>query len=457
MKVIKIGGGCLKGNKTIARIVDLIAKRGRGHVFVVSALNGVTDSLIDGMADALKDEENVPKIMSRIKSKHAGAARDLVQNGKHQKAYTGELNKTAGELERLFYGLCFTRENTPRITDLITSYGERFSAKLLTAVLGSRGIQTVCLMPHRIGMATDGKFGDATADMAKTEKNLEKHLKPVLNDKTIVFIPGFYGIGKSGEITTFGRGGSDYSAAVVAAAAGAEILEIWKDVDGFLSADPKMVGNTRLIPFLSYDEAAELAYFGAKILHARSVEPVRKRKLNIAIKNTLNPDAEGSLITARGRREKSVIKSVAHTTDIGIIKVYAAGVGARQGILAIVAGCLAETGINIKSVVTSQTCISLLLAKNDLEPGRAALMKIRPRPFRRVEIVDDMALVSIVGDGLLNRKGIAAKCFSAVASKNVNVEMISFGPSPSALYFLTKTSRLETAVKAIHETFFSKN
>ncbi len=177
MKVIKIGGGCLKGNKTIARIVDLIGERGRGHVFVVSALNGVTDFLIGGMADALEDENAVPTIMTRIKTKHAGVARDLMKSGKHLKTYTGELNKTAGKLERLFYGLCYTREQSPRIADMITSYGERFSARLLTAVFESRGIPAVCLMPHRIGMATDGKFGDATADMRATERNLEENLK----------------------------------------------------------------------------------------------------------------------------------------------------------------------------------------------------------------------------------------------------------------------------------------
>jgi len=236
----------------------------------------------------------------------------------------------------------------------------------------------------------------------------------------------------------------------------ADILEIWKDVDGFMSADPKLVPQAQLIPVLSYEEAAELAYFGASILHPRTVEPLRRKKINLTIKNTLNPDASGSIITSRSPRPKSVIKSVSHDTNIGILKVYASGVGARPGILAMVAGSLTANGINIRSVVTSQTCISLLLDEKDLEPGLAALKTIQPRPYRKVEKVENVALISIVGEGLLKKKGVAAQCFSAVAESSVNVEMISFGPSRAALYFLTKTKDLQKVVKAIHDTFFKQ-
>jgi aspartate kinase len=271
----------------------------------------------------------------------------------------------------------------------------------------------------------------------------------------ILFIPGFFGVSEEGDITTFGRGGSDYSAAVLAGAIKADILEIWKDVAGYLSADPKFVPEAQLIPTLSYDEAAELSYFGAKILHPRTVEPLRTAKLNIAIKNTLNPDATGSLITPGSPRSKNFIKSVAHDTDIGILKVHSSGVGARPGILALVAGQLTESGINIKSVVTSQTCISLLLELKDLEAGHVALKSLKPRPFRRLEKIEDMSLISIVGEGIVKRKGIAARCFTAVAGCNVNVEMISFGPSRVALYFLVKNRDLKSSVNAIHNTFFS--
>ncbi|MDM8535948.1 aspartate kinase [Desulfobacterales bacterium HSG17] len=455
LKVIKVGGGCLNGNETIAHIVKLIQERGKGHVFVVSALNGVTDLLIKSMDSALENEENIPGIISHLKTIHMDAAKHTIKDKNTLKNFSIDLNKNLLQVERFYYGLNFTREISLRMKDMISSFGERFSAQLLTAILQSMGCQADYLLPHKIGMLTDGKFGDATANLNIIPKNFDEYVKPLLTDSIILFIPGFFGISEKGDITTFGRGGSDYSAAVVAAALNAEVLEVWKDTQGFMSADPKMVPEAQLLPILSYEEAAELAYFGARILHARSVEPVRAKKINIAIKNTLNPDAQGSLIANQSPKTKTIIKSVAHDSNIGILKVYASGVGARPGILALVANCLTEAGINIKSVVTSHTCISLLLEKNDLEQGRQALMTLDPRPYRKLTVSKDKALISIVGDGLHRHKGIAAKCFSAVADCNINIDMISFGPSRCALYFITKNKDVHSAVNAIHSTFFS--
>jgi aspartate kinase len=169
----------------------------------------------------------------------------------------------------------------------------------------------------------------------------------------------------------------------------------------------------------------------------------------------MNPDAPGSLITSRSPQGTSLIKSVAHDTDIAILKVHASGVGARPGVLAHVASAITESGINIKSVVTSQTCISFLLGLKDADQAYEAIRLLSPRPYRRLERVEDVALVGIVGKGLLRRKGIAARCFTAVAERNVNVEMISFGPSEVAVYFLVRNKDLQKAVEAIHTTFFA--
>jgi aspartate kinase len=340
------------------------------------------------------------------------------------------------------------------MTDMISSFGERLSADLLATALRARGIQATHRMPHKIGLITDGRFGDATADIGKSSPNLHLHLDPLLKEGMIVFLPGFFGVSDAGDITTFGRGGSDYSAAVVAAALGVEILEVWKDVPGYMSADPRFVPTARFIPLLSYDEAAELSYFGAKILHPRTVEPLRRIRLNIAVKNTMSPDAPGSLISFQTPRTGRPIKSVAHDTDIGILKVHASGVGARPGILALVSGTLTESGINIKSVVTSQTCISFLLGRKDLDKGYQAIRGMKVRPYRKLVKVKDVALVGIVGAGILRLKGIAAKCFTAVAQQNVNIEMSSFGPSEVALYLIVKQKDLHKAVEAIHTTFF---
>jgi aspartate kinase len=455
MKVIKIGGGCLKGQANIDRISSLLTHHGKGHILVVSALNGVTDRLLGGIAAAMAGEFAPGLLVKELEVLHSALARRLIGGAlealhKCLRALHTELD----ELERLFFGLSLACEVAPWLHDTIASYGERLSAILLCGILNSRGVNATVSMPHQNGFITDGKYGDATADLPAITRNFKETVLPLFACHAAVIIPGFYGISRKGEVTTFGRGGSDYSAAAVAAAVGAELLEIWKDVDGFMSADPNDVPEARLIPVLSYGEAAELAYFGAKILHPRTVEPLRARKVAIAIKNTLAPESEGTLITSRSPVSRQVVKSVAYTTDIGVLKVHASGVGARPGILAQVAAAVSGKGINIKSVVTSQTCISLLLARSDLGEGRKALIRMRPRPYRRIETCEELALIAIVGDGLLRRRGIAAHCFNAVAQCNVNVEMISFGPSPSALYFLTGRGDLPAAVNAIHTTFF---
>ena len=455
MKVIKIGGGCLNGKKTIESILDLLATRVKGDMIVVSALNGITDMLIDGMADALADEENIPPLMSRIRTKHMTTARHIITDPDLLRAFTKVFGKSLQRLERYYYGLSYTGESTPKMRDLISSYGERFSAELLSCAMNARGVQAVSRRPQDIGMITDGKYEDATADLEVIRANFREHLSPLFDAGTLVFMPGFYGISLEGNITTYGRGGTDYSAAVATVAMDAEVLEFWKDVAGFMTADPRMVPDAELIPVLSYAEAAELCYFGAKILHPRAVEPVRRYGLDIAIKSTLDPDAEGSLITGSSPEATHVIKSVTQNTDVGIIKVYASGVGARPGMLAEVTGCVTEKGINIKSVVTSQTCISLLLETRDMDRGYALLEKLTPNPFRKVERNDDVALICMVGEGLNTRKGVAARCFSAMDEADINVEMIAFGPSPVALYFIVAAGDLKASVRALHTTFFN--
>ena len=455
MKVIKIGGGCLKGNSVVGEIIHLIAKQGKGDIFVLSALSGVTNILVQGMEKALKDEKSIPETINLLRKKHHDLARYLVGRGDALKKIRQKLAPFLTTIERYLFGLNFTREATPRMQDMIACQGERLSVLLISEILKTRKIDAGFIMPEDAGIITDGKFKDATALLPRTSKNLKQSVLPHLSPEKILLIPGFYGISESNEITTFGRGGSDYSAAVVAAAMDADILEIWKDTKGFMSADPSAVPGARLIPELSYGEAAELAYSGAGILHPRTVEPVRKKGIAIAIKNTLHPDGPGSLITARKSQAGRVIKSVSHTRDISILKVHASGVGARPGILAQIAGSLSRADINIKSVVTSQTCISLLLSPDDIKKSHTVLKKLVPRPFRELEKITDIALISIVGEGLHRQRGIAAGCFTAVSHARVNIEMISFGPSKAALYFMVREKDLETSVNALHNYFFT--
>lgn len=454
MKVVKIGGGCLKDVETIEHIMKLVVQRGKGDVFVVSALYGITSELIDGIDKALKDETFILPHLEKIIHKHIQTANRLISSSGNREWFEENFFESMKQLERYYFGLNFTGELTPKMYDAISSMGEVFSAQLLTAVIRDLNCESVYLLPQDINLLTDGKFRDATANLDITGVSLPEHIQPYLEENYVVFVPGYYGIGPDGKVTTFGRGGSDYSAAVVAASLMAEVLEVWKDVDGFMSMDPRFVEGAEFIPHLSYEECAELSYFGASILHPRTVEPVRQRDIDIVIKNTMNPGAEGTLISKEPEQGDRIIKSITYSDDIGTIKVHASGIGARPGILSIVTDAISEAGVNIKSVVASHTCISFLLAKNDMATAHEALMAITPRPFRCLEQGDDLVLLAIVGDGLNKRKGIAARCFSAISEADVNIEMISFGPSKAALYFLLHESDLTTGINAIHSTFF---
>ncbi len=454
MKVIKIGGGCLKDSRAVKAIVDLIAHKGQGNIFVVSAFGKITDMLISGIDLALVSENEIEPLIKRIKHRHYEIINDLFSNRTDAGQTKADLAGFFQMLERYYYGISFTREATPRMNDIIASFGERMSAIVLSRALSGMGQDSDTLMPQDAGIITDGKFMDATAIMKQTSDNLYPLIHSIMNPSKMLFIPGFYGVSQEGEITTFGRGGSDYSAAVVAAAVKADILEIWKDTEGFMTADPDNIPHAGLIPELTYEEAAELAYTGAGILHPRTVEPVKQAGIDIAIKNTYHPDAPGSLITRQVSVTGKIIKSVSYTTDISVLKIYASGVGARYGILSLITGTLSKGMVNIKSVVTSQTCISLLLSREDLDRSHALLKTMKPRPFRKIRKVSNVALVSIVGEGLQKNRGIAAKCFTAVSDANINIELISFGASDAALYFLVHEKKLEKTILALHSTFF---
>ena len=454
MKVIKIGGGCLKDGPAANLIIELIAKRGKGDVFVLSAFYGVTDILISGIDRALEAEENIPLIINTLRTRHNHIIKKLIQEEIPIKQLSKSLGDVYKKLERYYYGINFTREATPRMQDMIATFGERISAIILAKALVCRGVDSSFVLPEELGIISDGKFTDASVVMDKTRKNLNAWMAGHYSPQKIVFVPGFYGVSEKGDATTFGRGGSDYSAAVVAAAAGASVLEIWKDTQGFMTADPDNIPQCKLIPELTYEEAAELAYTGAGILHPRTVEPVRKAGINIAIKNTYDPDALGSLITQTGITTPTIVKSVSYTRDVAVLKIHASGVGARHGILSQITESLAADSINIKSVVTSQTCISLLLSRKDIAKGHKSIQGIEPSPYRKSTVICDVALVSIVGEGLHQNRGIAAKCFTAVSNANVNIEMISFGTSNAALYFLVQERSLDRTIQALHSIFF---
>ncbi|MBI4713311.1 MAG: aspartate kinase [Planctomycetes bacterium] len=474
MKVLKFGGSSLKDVASIKTVARIISSTKELRVVVFSAFAGVTDRLSNFLVECQRQgaEDRIRKFISQLKNEHLSLLEKSVPaKGERQTVYN-LLTNSFNRLERFLYGVSYVEEISPRSRDLILSFGERFAVAIMSAALGRFGIRNRPFEADTIGMITDGDFGNATVILPVATKNLRRLFLPLLKSDVTPLVTGFFGCDSESRTTTFGRGGSDYSASVIAYALDARQLEIWKDVDGFLSVSPEIVQDrsqsrlsrrgtyagkaSRLLDVLSYDEAAELAYFGAEILHPRMVEPAMLKDIPIIIRNTFNPAKKGTAIIKKGYETKGVVKSIAYDQNIAVLKIHGAGVGYKLGALHDIVSHISKSGINIKSVITSQTCINLLLAKEDLDLAYQALHKAHIRVIEHLEKVKDIALIGIVGEGLVKTKGLAARVFGAVATAAVNVEMISAGASSVAYYFIIKEKgdALTRAIKAIHSEFF---
>jgi aspartate kinase len=281
-------------------------------------------------------------------------------------------------------------------------------------------------------------------------------IKPILDSGEVPVLTGFFGADEQGRTTVFGRGGSDYTAAVVASALDAESLELWKDVYGFNSADPKIVEDAHVVPFLSYEEAAEMAYFGAKVLHPLSIWPVSEKGIPVWVGNIDDTQKmRGTWITRKEDVQETVVKCVAHSRSVAILKIHGSGIGLEYGVLSKLVTALSDAHINIKSVITSQTSIALLLDKADLKKAHQILAALREKTVESIEPLSDIGLVACVGKGMITTQGIAGKVFGAVAKEGINVEMISSGASETAYYFIVKKENLDRAVRAIHGAVFT--
>ena len=452
MKVMKFGGTCVGNSAMITKVEDVIANEKGEKVVAVSAVAGVTNQLLDFIANFHNDEE-VESFVEEIKKQHVKLMpQNLCDFEKDLEALYTRLQK----LQMLLYGISYTEEITPRTKDLIIVTGERLSAILLAARLRARKVNAAAFNSEELGIITDGVHGNATADYEECEKLVGPKIHTLLKAGVTPVVTGFFGVSREGRVTTFGRSGTDYSAAVLANACKASIVEIWKDVDGFMTADPKMVPEAKQIDKLSYDEAAELAYFGAQVLHPRAVFPVMRKRIPIAIRNVMKPEDPGTLICNDVSTRKNILKSVSYLKKVATIKVFGTGAGYKEGFLADITKGLADRGINIYSATTSQTCVAMLVEEGDVMKAKQTLEHLLGGYYERIDVHENTALVCVVGAGLGTTRGIAARVFNAVANEDVNIDLISAGASTVAYHFTVDKKDLQKTIKAIHTEFFLK-
>jgi aspartate kinase len=453
---MKFGGSVLRNHYDIERVVELIKAETDKKVVVVSALNDVTDEINEFLGILEKGDAQPRVIADSLRELHFSILTDTVMDSTRINKIKGQLSALIERWERVAFGALYTEELTGRSRDFLMSLGERLAVIIVEGALKDKGVPARGLEMDRLGCVTDGEYGSATIDIENTKERIPGAIREIINGGETPVVTGYFGADVEGHTTVFGRGGSDYSAAILANLLEADVIELWKNVDGFMTADPKVVKAVRRIPNLTYREAAELAYFGVRILHPLAIWPLKEKGIPLWIGNVTDGDRScGTRITDREDQVQDAIKCVAHTKNIGVLKIHGTGVGHQPGVLADLVSQISNSGINIKSVITSQTCIALLLDSKDLEPGLNSLNGISENIVERLEPLDNVGLIGIVGEGLNRTEGVAGRIFGIVGREAINIEMISSGASESAYYFLVKEDNLNKAVNLIHDEVFN--
>ena len=447
IKVMKFGGTSVGSGEAMDRTSDIIKKEPAKKAVVVSAMSGVTNSLIA----AMNDSETEPRgMVDKLREKHMQAATGKMDED-NMEAFHVRLDD---RLERLHDLLEYYHKKEDRIMirDAIQSWGERLSSLTLTYILRSKDVEAVPILSEEAGIVATGFPGNGTADLVATSKNLMASLAPMIEEGWVPVITGFYGCERLGRPLTFGRGGSDYSGSVVAHALDADALEIWTDVTGFMSADPRIVPEARTIHDMDYGEAAELAYFGAKVLHPRTIEPVKRRNIPVWVKNTFKPDAYGTKISSMKATGTTLLRSVAMKTDLAVIKFYSSEIAYQPSLLTKILESVSGNGVSTYAVSTSLSTLAVAVPSSSIAEILERVGTIK-EDIESVSVKDDMALICAVGDSMLENTGVAAKVFAVVAEVGANVEMISEGASDVALNFVVPSSRAIDVIRKLHERY----
>jgi aspartate kinase len=455
MIVMKFGGTSVGDAAAIRQVAEIVkSKLNRAPVVVVSAMARVTDTLLHIARIATERRyEEAAAVIDELRARHLETAHELMAGAETGDGYSLDwaersIDYQINELKGLARSLATLGEMTPRSQDAIVSFGERLSSVVVTAAFAARGIPAE-LVDSRQFIVTDNQFTRAAPDMAATRQRARDVLLPVLESRCVPVAQGFIGSTVSGVTTTIGRGGSDYSAAIIGAALEAEAIEIWTDVDGLLTADPRLVKTARRIRVISFTEAAELSYFGAKVLHPSTVMPAVEQSIPVHIFNTHNPSCEGTLIAAEPPPSRSLIKSIAFKRGVTVINITSTRMLMAYGFLRAIFEVFERHQTSVDVVTTSEVSVSMTLdSTENLDGIRRDLQQIG-----EVNIEREKAIVCVVGANLKFTPGVVGRLFSAIGGANVN--MISQGASEINLTFVTDDSDVASVVERLHEAFFS--
>jgi aspartate kinase len=451
MVVMKFGGTSVEDPEAIARTAAIVAGRvaqGKQPVVVVSAMAKVTDQLLRAAAAAsVGDRTGALAISSRLRARHRDTASALVKDPKEIVALIDFIDQKFDSLDEVLRGLAAILELTPRISDLIVSYGERLSSRIVAQAFRERSIDAVHVDAREI-VITDSSFQKAIPLDAFIEKRAAEKLRPHVDQGRVPVMGGFIASNEAGITTTLGRGGSDFTGALIGGALTAGAIEIWTDVDGIMTADPRVVSEALRVKVISFEEAAELAYFGAKVLHPATILPAVKKNIPVLVLNSRNPSNEGTRIISLAPHCRSPFKSIAVKRKLSIIDVVASRMLMTHGYMSEIFSIFDKHQCPVDMVSTSEVSVSLTVDSNDKLPSVAADLS----RLADVKYEGKKALVCLVGEDIRGQNGIAAQVFNAI--RHINVRMISQGASEINMSFMIEEEDADEAVRSLHAAFF---
>lgn len=460
--VMKFGGSVLDSPSKIMTIVKIIKsyydnEKKPEMICVISAMTGVTDRIILLSEQIVRgDKKTIDNFVTEITQNHIEILNPVIQDPILRSEAREVILNIIQEFKAILEGLVLISEITPRSLDHMLSFGERLMAPIICYCLRDQGIDTKYFTGKEIGIITDSNYGEASPLMNTTKFRVSSKLEPMITQGIVPIVTGYIAGDQYNHTTTLGRSGSDYTATIIASCIDADVVYLWSNVDGLMTADPSIEDGARVLEEISYNEAAEMVLFGAKYIHPRALEPVLDSNIPLKIKNAFNLDHPGTTITKNLKISSNIVKSIIAIRNTALLDVGGGGMVGAPGTAASIFETLANNKVNIMMISQgpSESSISIVLRHDDLGKAIASLeLKLLGRIIKHLNVLENVSIVTVVGSGMRGIKGIAGRVFTAVAKSNVNVIMIVQGSSELNLAFVINDSDCNKAVRALHKEF----
>ena len=459
MQVLKFGGTSVANAENINKVVAIVSGRLKKDkaIVVVSALGGITDLLLGTATLASEGDETYKDKLTLIEQRHIDAVKQLIPITQ-QSQLLSLVKKNCNEIEDICNGVFLLRELTPRTKDRISSYGEFISSQIIAAKFNAENIAATWKDSREL-IRTNSSFTSAEVDFGFTNQSIATYFSS--DDSNLFILPGFISADKNGTTTTLGRGGSDYTAAIIASAINASLLEIWTDVSGMMTADPRLTSNARIIPNISYQEAMELSHFGAKVIYPPTIQPVMTKNIPVWIKNTFAPDDAGTVIESVATKNGSIVRGISSINNIALISLEGSGMIGIPGFSKRLFEALSNEKINVILITQSSSehsiCVgieasSVEKAKQVVDAAfsnEIALQKVEP-----LKVETELSIVALVGESMKSHPGISGRMFSSMGRNGVNIRAIAQGSSEKNISSVIATKDVKKAINVLHEEFF---